>query len=230
MTVPPVPATPRAPATSQSPERGGQPPDHGAERSHSEVGHSLLGLVHLPERRVTIWALIVAVLVAVICWYFGADVWHSILLGSVLTTVGLISMVGTADGDLGNTDWRGGARPNRDGARGEVAELSWSLRTNYGRVNHKAVSRVRQLARHRLALHQLDLNDPADRRGVELLIGRSANAVLVRSERRPVLRSFLHCLDALDALDGTRPTATPSRRRRRALVFVPHRLRRARER
>jgi hypothetical protein len=186
--------------------------------------------VHLPERRATIWALIVAVLVAAISWYFGVDVWHSILLGSVLTTVGLISMVGTADGDLGNTDWRGGASPNRDGARGDVAELSWSLRTNYGRVNHKAVLRVRQLARHRLALHQLDLNDPADRPGVELLIGRSAYAVLVRSERRPLLRSFLHCLDALDAMDRARPTAASWRRRRRALVFVPHRLRRARER
>jgi len=165
----------------------------------------------------------VAVLVAAFCWYFGVDVWHAVLLGSVLTTVGLISMVGTADGDLGNTDWRGGARPNRDGARGEVAELSWSLRTSYGRVNHKAVTRVRQLARHRLAQHQLDLNDPADRRGVELLIGRNAYAVLVLSERRPFLRSFLHCLDALDSMDGMRPTAPPSRRRRQG----PPRLRTA---
>ncbi len=172
--------------------------------------------MRLPQRRATVLALVVAVLVAAFCWYFGVDVWHSILLGSVLTTVGLISLVGTADGDLGNTDWRGGASPNRDGARGEVAELSWSLRTNYGRVNHKALSRVRQLARHRLAQHQLDLNDPADRRGVELLIGRSAYDVLVRSERRPFLHSFLRCLDALDAMDRTRPWAPPSRRRRRA--------------
>ncbi|HXR23381.1 MAG TPA: hypothetical protein VN786_12560 [Acidimicrobiales bacterium] len=179
--------------------------------------------MRLPERRATIWALILAVLVAAICWYFGVDVWHSVLLGSVLTTLGLISMVGTADGDLGSTDWRGGASANRDGARGEVAELSWSLRTNYGRVNHKAVLRVRQLARHRLAQHQLDLNDPADRSGVELLIGRSAYAVLVLSDRRPLLRSFLHCLEALDAMDGMPRTTPPSRRRRQR----PPRLRTA---
>ncbi len=216
MTVPPVPVTPREPATSLSEPTGELPRDENVERTHSEVGHSLLGLVRAPQRRATIWALVVAVLVAVTCWYFGVDVWHSVLLGSVLTTLGLVSMVVTADGDLGNTDWRGGARPSRDGARGEVAELSWSLRTNYGRVNHKALSRVRQLARHRLAQHQLDLNDPADRPEVELLIGRSAYAVLVRNERRPLLRSFLHCLDALDAMDHTRPTAPPSRRRRRA--------------
>ena len=223
MTVPPGPATPRAPATSQSPGTGGLPRDDDAERTHGEVSRSLLGLVRLPERRATVLALIVAVLVASFCWYFGVDVWHSVLLGSVLTTVGLISMVGTADGDLGSTDWRGGASPNRDGARGEVAELSWSLRTNYGRVNHKALLRVRQLARHRLAQHQLDLNDPADRRGVELLIGRSAYAVLVLSDRRPLLRSFLHCLDALDSMDGMRPAAPPSRRRRQR----PPRLRTA---
>ena len=64
---------------------------------------------------------------------------------------------------------------------------------------------MRQLARHRLAQHQLDLNDPADRYEVELLIGRSAYTVLVRSKGRPLLRSFLHCLDALDAMDRTRP-------------------------
>jgi hypothetical protein len=228
--MPRVPATPRAPATSQSPGSGGLPRDDDAERTHSEVGRSLLGLVRLPERRATALALIVALLTAAFCWYFGVDVWHSVLLGSVLTTVGLITMVATADGDLGSTAWRGGASPSRDGARGEVAELSWSLRTNYGRVNHKAVLRVRQLARHRLAQHQLDLNDPADRRGVELLIGRRAYAALVLSDRRPLLRSFLHCLDALDAMDGVRSTAPPSRRRRQGpLVLVPHRLRRARE-
>jgi hypothetical protein len=198
--------------------------------------------LRLPERRVTILALIAAVLVAAICWYFGTDVWHAVLLGSVLTTVGLIILVGTAerdlgagDRDLGTTSWQGGPRPNRDGARSEVAELSWSLRTSYGRVDSRAVSRARQLARHRLALHQLDLNEPGNRAAVEGLIGRSAYAVLVRRERRPSLRSLLHCLDALDALNAlasTMPTATPTappaRPRRLAPTFVRHRLRRPR--
>ena len=47
-----------------------------------------------------------ALLVAAVCWYFGADVWHSILIGSALTTVGLISLVATDNPDFGNTDWR----------------------------------------------------------------------------------------------------------------------------
>ena len=111
MTVPPVPATPGDPVTSLSDETGVLPRDEDAERTHSEADRSLLGLVRLPERRATILALIVAVLVAAVCWYFGVDVWHSVLLGSVLTTVGLISMVGTTEGDLGNTDWQAARCP-----------------------------------------------------------------------------------------------------------------------
>jgi hypothetical protein len=219
--------------SARSPERGGQQPDADVGRTHGEVGRGFLGLVRLPPRRVTIWAVIVAVLVAAVCWYFGADLWHSVLLGSVLTTVGLITMVGTPDRAIANTDWRGDAGTNRVGSRGEVAELSWSLRTSYGRVDNKAVSRARQLARRRLALRQLDLNDPADRPAIEALIGRSTYAILVTRERRPLLRSLLHCLDALDALDTlspTMPAAPPSKPRRHMPTFLRHRLRRARER
>jgi hypothetical protein len=177
-----------------------------------------------------ILALVVVMLIAAVCWYFGADIWHAVLLGGVLTTVGLISLVGIPARDPSVTEWRAGPSANREGARGEVAELSWSLRTSYGgRVDIRAVSRVRQIARRRLALHQLDLNDPADRPGVEALIGPSAYAVLVRRERRPMLRSLLHCLDALDTLSPTMPTAPPSKPRRRVPIFVPHRLRRTRE-
>jgi hypothetical protein len=198
------------------------PSDETAGRLRSKGGRSPLGLVQLPERRVTIWALVVAVFVAAACWYLGVDVWHSVLLGGVLTTVGLLSFVGLPERDIGTTEWRDGPGTNREGARGEVADLSWSLRTSYGRVDIKAVSRVRQLARRRLALHHLDLNDPADRPRVELLIGPSAYGILVRSQRRPRLRSLLHCLDALDAMDApgpTMPTAPRSNQRRRG----PHR-------
>ncbi|MGH9090003.1 MAG: hypothetical protein ACRDZR_01270 [Acidimicrobiales bacterium] len=182
-----------------------------------------------PARRVTICVLIVALLVAAICWYFGADVWHSILLGSVITTVGVIGLVG-ATIDVADVSWRGGRRTNRNGSRSDVAELSWSLRGSHGRVGNSAMWRVQQLARRRLALHQLDLHDPADSRRIKQLIGRSAYTVLGRGDRRPPrLRSLLGCLDALEALDPTRTAAPLPRSRRRTPIFSPDRPKRRRE-
>jgi len=227
---PPLPVTTPMPDTSRAPEGGGQPPGDAAGPVQTELGHRFFGLLRLPGRRGTIGVLTVALLIAAVCFYFGADAWHSVLIGSALTTVGLIGLVGTANPDLNTTDWRGDGRPNRDGARNDVTDLSWSLRGNYGRVSVRAVGRVQRLARQRLARYQLDLLDPGDRPEIERLIGRGAY-VVVRGERRPPsLRSLLHCLDVLDALDSTRPATPPSRSRRRPPIFAVHRPRRTRAR
>ena len=169
---------------------------------------SPLGLIPLPGRRATAGVLAAALLVAGICWYLGADVWHSILLGAALTTIGLIATVTV---DFGNTEWRDDGGLKRQGTRREIIDLSWSLRGRYGRVDIRAVSRVRELARRRLALHHLELRDPADRRRIEQLIGHQVYTVLGPGKRRPpLLRSLLYCLDVLDTLDPTRPTTSTS--------------------
>jgi hypothetical protein len=198
-------------------------------RASTEVWHGLVGLVRPPERRATISVLSAALLAAATCWYFGADAWYSILMGMAIASVGVSGLVGPARLDLGGIAWPGGGLADRSGARSDIVELSMLLRGSHGLVNHGAVLRVRRLARQRLALHKLDLLDPADRREIEQLIGRRAYALLVRSKHRPLLRSMLHCLDVLDTLDLTRP-ATPSRSRRRTPIFALHRSRRARER
>ncbi len=229
MTNPTAPSAAPVPDTSQPLDGCGQPAGDDGGRVSTEVLQGFLALVRPHERRATIGVLIVALLVAACCWYFGADAWHSILIGIALTTVGVSGLVSIAGLDLGYVVWRGGGRPNRDGARSDIAELSWSLRGNHGRVDRGAVWRVQRLAQQRLALHRLDLLDPADRPKIEQLIGRNAYAVLVRRKRHPLLRSLLHCLDMLDTLDPARP-ATPSRSRRRTPLFALHRPRRARER
>ena len=190
---------------------------------------SVTRLLRPPERRLVIRVAIVAALVTVICWYFGADVWHSILLASVLTTAGLVCLIGTAH-DVGDTSWRSGGRADRTGSRNDVAELSWLLRGSYGRVQNAAVWRVRRIAQQRLARHHLDLVNPADRREIEELIGHRAYAILGGGDRRPpLLRSLLSSLDALEALDPTRSAALRSRSRRRAAILTPQRPRRTRE-
>jgi hypothetical protein len=197
----------------------------------TRVWHSFFGLVRLPGRPTTVRILIVALVLAAISWYFGADVWYSILLGVALTTVGLICFVGAANPGLASTDWRGGDSRNWDGARGDVAELAWRLRDGHGRVSSGAAWRVRDLARQRLARYRLDLVNPADRPRIEQLIGRSAYLVVVRSSRRPPsLRLLIRCLDALDALDSMPSVQPPSGSRRRLSIFTLHRPRRVRER
>jgi hypothetical protein len=224
MTAPPTPATTPMPDSSQS-------LDDGADRIQTPVGRSLFGVLRALDRRATIRILLTALLIAAVCWYFGADVWHSILIGGALTTLGLIGLIANDNPDFSNTGWRIDSRSNPHGARRDVAQLSWSLRGSYGRVGSGAVLRAQRLARQRLALYQLDLLNPTDRPRIEQMIGHHAYAVLVRGERRPpFLRSFIHCLNALDALDPTRPIALRSRSRRRSPNFTPHRPRRARER
>jgi hypothetical protein len=182
-------------------------------------------------RRTTLRVLIAAVLVAAICWYLGADVWNSVVLGCVTATVGSIGLIGVAF-DISDIDWRGAGR-DRTGSRKDVAQLSGSLRGGLGRVDNGAIWRMRQIARPRLARHGLDYRNPAHRREIEQLIGRRPYAVLLRGERRrPLLGSFLSCLDALDALNALEPTDSPGpapRSSRRIPPFSKPRSRRARE-
>jgi hypothetical protein len=208
-----------------------QAPDDGADRIQTSVEPSLFGILRTIDRRATVRTLLTALLVAAVCWYFGADVSHSILIGCAVTTLGVIFLIANDNPDFGNTGWQSDSRTSQQGARRDVAQLSRSLRGSYGRVGYGAVTHARQVARQRLVSYQLDLLNPADRPRIEQLIGHRAYVVLVQGERRPpILRSFIHCLNALDALDPTKRITLRSRSRRRFLNFTPHRPRRARER
>ncbi len=154
-----------------------------------------------PEPRATLSVLGLAVLLGALCWYLGTDVWHSILIGGAVTTVGLVVVIANGDPDLGMDRAPTVSGANREGSRRDVDELSASLRESWGRVGGRAVWRLAQLARVRLAERQLDLKNPADRAQIEALIGRRAYRVLDRGQHRaPFLRSYVHCLDALEAL------------------------------
>jgi hypothetical protein len=147
--------------------------------------------------------------VAAIFWFFGADLWHSILLGVVLTTMALVVSTRRSVFDHGDTNWRGSDVRNREGARNDVDQLSWSLRTRYGRVGDTALRRVQRLAGLRMARFGLDLREPLDRGAIERLIGHRTYVVLTRNSRRPpTMRSLLQCLDALDSLIASRSTTS----------------------
>lgn len=170
-------------------------------------------LLQPPSRRSIVRVLAGAILAGALSWYFGADVWHSILLGSAVATIAVIGLIGSAV-QIHDTNWRHSRRNNRGGSRNDVAELSWSLRGSWGRVSPQVMWRVTRIARQRLAAHHLDLSNPRDQPKIEQLIGRRSYALLVRPERRPpLLRSLLRCLDELDALAARAQATTPAVRR-----------------
>lgn len=171
-----------------------------------------------------------AILAAAICWYFGVNVWHSILLGCAATVVSFAVRKGASAEEFRDLSWRH-RRRSRSGSRSEVATLAHSLRSGWQPVGLTAERRLHQIARRRLALEGLDLLNAEHRNAIEGRIGARAYRILVhRSGRRPRLRSLVHCLDMLDALDSDHyKPPTPG-----AVLNMPHliptNLRRTRER
>jgi hypothetical protein len=145
-----------------------------------------------------------AVLTAAICWYFGVDVLHAILLGCAITVLGLAVGVASAAPEARDLSWIGGARSRREGSRNDVSSLSSSLHVGWGLVGLTAERQLHQLARRRLALEGLDLQNADHRAAIESRIGTRAYRALVLERRRQLrLRTLMHCLQVLDALNPT---------------------------
>ena len=170
----------------------------------SDVGN----LLQQPRRGRFIGVIVVTVLAAGVCWYIGMDVWHSATVGIGSAAVGLAWV---ALPDHRNADWPDdhALTITSTGGGPELRRLSALLLPRYGRVRRESLARVRDLARHRLSLRQLDLDDPSHRLGIEQLIGSVAYVTLCQPRRRPLLRSVVHCLDALDRLDPSRSSPVP---------------------
>lgn len=187
--------------------------------------------LRLPNRREAARTLGAGLLLALVCWYFGVDVWHSILLGCAITVSALALLIGAGAPDARDPNWRPGRRASREGSRSDVANLSGSLRSGWGFVGLTAQRQLMQIARRRLALEGLDLGNAEHRPAIERRIGPRAYRVLVsRPDKMPSLRSLLYCLDVLDALDSTHYPARQPRSRRWDPRAIPLRLGRARDR
>lgn len=188
-------------------------------------------MLHLPSRRETGKILGAGCLIALICWYFGVDIWHAILLGCAITVIALALVVGSSAPDARDLSWHPGERERREGSRSDVANLASSLRGGWGFVGLTAERQLQQIARRRLALEGLDLDNAAHRPAIERRIGARTYRLLVRSKRRvPTLRALVRCLDTLDAIDSTHYPAPQPRARRRDPPRIPFSLGRPRAR
>ncbi len=162
---------------------------------------ALTAKLRLPSRRETLQTVCIAFAIAAICWYFGVDAWHSILLGAAITVV-MLAIAAGSNAPLAENRSSGHDRKRAGGSRSDVAMLSGSLRVGWGTVGLPAEGRLHKIAVRRLALEGLYLDNPAHREPIERRIGTRAYRSLTRSTGRGMrLRTLIYCLDVLDTLD-----------------------------
>ncbi|MBM7802416.1 hypothetical protein JOE58_001667 [Curtobacterium luteum] len=158
--------------------------------------------------RATVGVVVSAAVAAAVVWFFGVGVVQSLAVGGVVAAVGL---TWTAISDGVPAIWPVLPVRSAPGARRELSETAWALRSRGG-VPERALARARAVARHRLrTLHRLDLDDPHDRDAAEALMPAAVVTVLLR-ERGPELdlATFANVLGAVEALGDT-DSRTPGR-------------------
>jgi hypothetical protein len=73
-------------------------------------------------------------------------------------------------------------KPSRGSRGSEVSRMAWAINTRTGVAGHVVVRRVQSVLRRRLALHGLDLDDPAQHARIDALLGEGVRDALHRRE------------------------------------------------
>lgn len=150
---------------------------------------------------ITVLALAVATTLAVLGW---VDPVHASLLAAavIAVTLGWRRSSGGAE-----AEWPPAPEEQRAGARHDVSELGWATLTRNGTVSGRVMRRVRALAETRLAMHGVDVDDPAQRGEAERLLGREVlDGLLERREPTPrTLHTWLDAIERLAPTDGRHP-------------------------
>jgi hypothetical protein len=167
---------------------------------------------------------ILGVLVGGGAWFFGLAVVPSIVVAMVVAALGItLDLVATptdsalspdAESPTGtmliprSMEWPPAPPQPNDGARREVSELGWALRTPTGVVEDRVLLRVRNIAATSLRRRQLDLDNPAHRTRIEALLGAPLYAVLRPGEpRRTSVRTLRSAVGLLEALETSDPAS-----------------------
>ncbi|ROS23876.1 hypothetical protein [Cellulomonas sp. PhB150] len=127
----------------------------------------------------------------------------ALLLG--LAVAGTVVVVGRATADV-EPEVGHERRVRRDGVRGEVQDLAWSLVGRDGRVGERALRRLRDAGVTRMARHGVALADPADAPRARELLGDRAYVTLTRmSHPLPSVADARHTIGALERLGSNSP-------------------------
>ncbi|WP_033209126.1 hypothetical protein [Gryllotalpicola ginsengisoli] len=143
-------------------------------------------------------AAVVGVLVGVGAWYFGAEWGYGVLVGAA-AAAGVAAWAAAPQPE--HPIWPRPEATMPPGGRDDVLMLSWVLTARRGRVQLRAVQRVRGIAAERLARRGLELDAASDRPAVVALLGERAYATLHSTVNDTITQTaLLGCIDAVDAL------------------------------
>lgn len=160
------------------------------------------------ERRVRVVLPIAAgagVVVGAISMVAGLALTSAALLAVSVLLLGSLALLSLGDGDQGWPVDKQDLSSN-DGARREVARLSWAMHGKDSRVEARSARRLHAVAEARLTERGLDLGDPDDEAACRAALGPVAYVAL-----RPDLANpprFDHFTAALTAVERLHPTPT----------------------
>ena len=117
--------------------------------------------------------------------------------------------------------WPRTSTGRRDGARDQISALSWAFMTRDETVSARGLQTVREAATTRLALHGVDLTDPAQEGAARALLG-DASYDLFQDTQPATMTRVGRCIDRLAEITATsqpahsqpsQPTQPPSQPR-----------------
>ncbi|HEY8282168.1 MAG TPA: hypothetical protein VIG28_06765 [Leifsonia sp.] len=124
-----------------------------------------------------VWSILAGVVIGVVVWFSGMDLPHAAGLGAVVAAGGVcLAMLG----ERPSVQWPADPVAPREGARRDVAQLGWAVQTRSGTVTPEAVRHLRSVAAQTLALHGIELDEPAHRPAVERVLGADVVAIVRR--------------------------------------------------
>ena len=109
--------------------------------------------------------------------------------------------------DIHPPHWPRVSTTRRDGTRDQISALSWAFMTRDEAVSARGLQTVRETAAARLALHGVDLADPAQERAARHLLGDAAYDMLTQDAPPPTMAQVGRCIDRLAEIAPTRPPA-----------------------
>lgn len=145
------------------------------------------------------------VVVASIGLVAGMALVSATLLAVAVLLVGCLALLAFGDGDPGWPDDE--QVVSNDGARREVARLSWAMHGKDARVETRSARRLHAVAAARLAERGLSLDDPSDEAACIDLLGPGPYAALCSDVRNPPqFDQFTAALTAVERLHPNTPT------------------------